>query len=230
MSETKVETGTVKWFNASEGKRFGFIQLESGEEIFFHFNDGQYIEVTFDDINGARTKFTGKGTRVAEGKTRRLRDPKQDEVIVFERTQGPKGDKASPWGYNATWQRGEQFITDKDNQEKFAKVVREAAEHRKAIDEARANRPFYRVLEAYTSFSQGRDQVDKSRATVIWQGQDVGLALSRDQHMYYGHDDFNLYRWWEIRQPDGSWEECPDPRSSYKDTPFHKLVSHRWDI
>mgnify|MGYP001613302669 CR=1 FL=1 len=44
------ETGTVKWFDAREGKRFGFIKLESGEELFFHFNDGQYIEVVFDDI------------------------------------------------------------------------------------------------------------------------------------------------------------------------------------
>jgi len=30
------ETGTVKWFNA--GKGFGFIQRESGEDVFVHFS------------------------------------------------------------------------------------------------------------------------------------------------------------------------------------------------
>jgi CspA family cold shock protein len=46
-------TGTVKWFNESKG--FGFIEQESGEDIFVHFsaiqgdgfktlNDGQSVE------------------------------------------------------------------------------------------------------------------------------------------------------------------------------------------
>ena len=30
------ETGTVKWFNAAMG--FGFIQRESGEDVFVHFS------------------------------------------------------------------------------------------------------------------------------------------------------------------------------------------------
>jgi CspA family cold shock protein len=46
-------TGTVKWFNESKG--FGFIEQESGDDIFVHFsaiqgdgfktlNDGQSVE------------------------------------------------------------------------------------------------------------------------------------------------------------------------------------------
>ena len=53
MSER--ETGTVKWFNDDKG--YGFIERESGEDVFVHFssirgegykslNDGQKVEFT----------------------------------------------------------------------------------------------------------------------------------------------------------------------------------------
>ncbi|WP_027408609.1 cold-shock protein [Anoxybacteroides tepidamans] len=56
-----MNTGTVKWFNAEKG--FGFIQTDSGNDVFVHFTaiqsegfktleEGE--KVTFDVIEGNR--------------------------------------------------------------------------------------------------------------------------------------------------------------------------------
>jgi cold shock protein len=60
------EKGTVKWFNAAKG--FGFIQRESGEDVFVHFSA----------INANGYKSLDEGARVE-----------------FEVTSGPKGLQAS---------------------------------------------------------------------------------------------------------------------------------------
>jgi CspA family cold shock protein len=60
------EKGTVKWFNAAKG--YGFIQRETGEDVFVHFSAIQ--------TNGYRT--LDEGARVE-----------------FEVTTGPKGLQAS---------------------------------------------------------------------------------------------------------------------------------------
>jgi CspA family cold shock protein len=60
------EKGTVKWFNAAKG--FGFIQRETGEDVFVHFSAIQ--------SNGYRS--LDEGARVE-----------------FEVTRGPKGLQAS---------------------------------------------------------------------------------------------------------------------------------------
>jgi len=60
------EKGTVKWFNAAKG--YGFIQRETGEDVFVHFSA---IE-----SNGYRS--LDEGARVE-----------------FEVTKGPKGLQAS---------------------------------------------------------------------------------------------------------------------------------------
>jgi CspA family cold shock protein len=61
-----METGTVKWFNDAKG--FGFIERESGEDVFVHFS-----------------AITGDGFRtLTEG-----------EKVTFEIVQGPKGLQAA---------------------------------------------------------------------------------------------------------------------------------------
>lgn len=58
--------GTVKWFNDTKG--FGFIQQESGEDVFVHY-----------------TAISGDGFKTL----------KEGEEVEFEITQGPKGPQAS---------------------------------------------------------------------------------------------------------------------------------------
>jgi CspA family cold shock protein len=61
-----METGKVKWFN--EAKGFGFIERDSGDDVFVHFSEIQG--------DGFKT--------LAEG-----------QAVEFEVTQGPKGAQAS---------------------------------------------------------------------------------------------------------------------------------------
>jgi CspA family cold shock protein len=65
-SEFVREQGTVKWFNASKG--FGFIQRQSGEDVFVHFSA----------IQGDGYKSLNEG-----------------QAVEFEVTKGPKGLQAS---------------------------------------------------------------------------------------------------------------------------------------
>ncbi len=58
--------GTVKWFNDAKG--FGFIEQESGEDVFVHFSA----------IQGDGFKSLGEG-----------------DAVEFEITQGPKGLQAA---------------------------------------------------------------------------------------------------------------------------------------
>ena len=60
------EKGTVKWFNAAKG--FGFIQRETGEDVFVHFSA----------IQSSGYRSLDEGARVE-----------------FEVTSGPKGLQAS---------------------------------------------------------------------------------------------------------------------------------------
>ena len=90
------ERGIVKFFDSRAEKRFGFILLPSGEEVFFHFNDGAPVEVGVDGptIN----------TRL------RNREPNKGDALLFERSKNRKGAKAAPWCFAEDWELAEQEI------------------------------------------------------------------------------------------------------------------------
>lgn len=61
-----MENGTVKWFNRSKG--YGFIQRDSGEDIFVHY-----------------TAIQGDGFKSLD----------EGDKVTFETTEGPRGLQAT---------------------------------------------------------------------------------------------------------------------------------------
>ncbi len=68
MSKT---TGTVKWFNESKG--FGFIEQESGPDVFVHFSA----------ITGSGFKTLAEGQKVEFNVTQGKKGPQAEEVVVL---------------------------------------------------------------------------------------------------------------------------------------------------
>lgn len=66
------EKGTVKWFNNSKG--FGFIQRDSGEDVFVHFKA----------ISGTGYKSLEEGQRVEFSVTKGQKGMQAEEVLVIE--------------------------------------------------------------------------------------------------------------------------------------------------
>jgi CspA family cold shock protein len=64
-----METGTVKWFNAEKG--FGFIQRESGDDVFVHFSA----------IQDEGFKSLDEGQRVEFNVVKGQRGPQAENVV-----------------------------------------------------------------------------------------------------------------------------------------------------
>ncbi len=68
MSETT--TGTVKWFNDSKG--FGFIEQESGPDVFAHFSN----------ISGDGFKSLTEGQKVEFTVTQGEKGPQAENIVA----------------------------------------------------------------------------------------------------------------------------------------------------
>ena len=69
MSDTV--TGTVKWFNESKG--FGFIQQESGPDVFAHFSA----------ISGSGFKTLTEGQKVEFKITQGQKGPQAENIVAL---------------------------------------------------------------------------------------------------------------------------------------------------
>jgi cold shock protein len=64
-------TGTVKWFNESKG--FGFIEQESGPDVFAHYSA----------ITGSGFKTLVEGQRVEFNVTQGQKGPQAENIVVL---------------------------------------------------------------------------------------------------------------------------------------------------
>ena len=69
MSDTS--TGTVKWFNESKG--FGFIERESGPDLFAHFSA----------ISGSGFKTLAEGQRVEFTIAQGQKGPQAENIVAL---------------------------------------------------------------------------------------------------------------------------------------------------
>ena len=63
-------TGTVKWFNETKG--FGFIEQESGPDVFAHFSN----------ISGSGFKTLAEGQKVEFVVTQGQKGPQAENIVV----------------------------------------------------------------------------------------------------------------------------------------------------
>jgi CspA family cold shock protein len=64
-------TGTVKWFN--EAKGFGFIERESGPDVFAHFSS----------ITGSGFKTLAEGQRVEFSVSQGQKGPQAENIVAI---------------------------------------------------------------------------------------------------------------------------------------------------
>lgn len=213
--------GIVKFFDSRDGKQYGFLVVDDeladgtpsyrgGEEIFFHFNDGEFIVA-----GGKEPRFNGQHKRQTSQGTRVLRIPEKDDVIVFSTRSGRDNRiKASPWSFLSLYERAAKAI---------------------------AERPVYRVLEGSGDWGKSPSPEKPDGARIKWQGSDlealmklfpipVGRSPSADPLLsFWSSDDgFEVRRWWEKQNVDGSWTQCPDPRSLPGVLRQFERISNRW--
>lgn len=90
-----METGYVKFFDTREGKLFGFVVDEMGNELFFHYSGGRTIRVREDVRDHQFFDFVHP--------TSPMQFPKKGDRIMFYRGENTKGPKATAWCFKSDY-------------------------------------------------------------------------------------------------------------------------------
>lgn len=120
----QLNQGTVKSF--SRRNRWGFLHLENGEELWFHFGAGRYplIKDGQSDYGKPTTPWIG-------GKVLPLPFPEKGDLILFERGVGKKGPKAVRWTFQ--YLLVEAWIRYEDDQAKCPYCPHKNGVHRGGV-------------------------------------------------------------------------------------------------
>lgn len=182
--------GTVKWFDGMEGKRFGFIVMEDGREIFFHYNGGYYFYVT---------TLLGRGREIEiTRKAEPLPDPKPGDRVVFRIGRGRKGEKAVPWGYESDYQTQLEILNFP-----MCRIVKHTFNFREGGATGRDRVVFRGYLEELDRWldAGGEDAAAYRVGNVA--DRDSGISTTWRFEMWYPKDRLGL---------EGEWKEAEDSR------------------
>ena len=207
----ELEHGVVTHFDGRHGKEFGFLEVinpdgsKTSEKLFFHFNDGQFVEIVAEenDIEFVGTVFPGNDLPLW-----RMGNPPVGMKLAFKRAPGNDGrEKASPWTYAEAYDKRVQALFE----------------------------PHYRVVKVtklgYSGFGDTSEAIWEGRGAdklsrdfdVRIRGDILDDPLADTVDFVAGSTTRYLFERWDIAagiygvsDPQGgqrgSWNKCHDPR------------------
>ncbi len=113
--------GTIKFFNSSQGKMFGFIKPDEprsdGRDVFFHRNNACWI---YEDRPGGLDMQLESWVK---------REPRKGDRVVYFDVDHSKGPTAFQWNYEDQWKKAKGLIDSRPRAEwPLCRVVRQDPE------------------------------------------------------------------------------------------------------
>ena len=185
-------TGTVKFFDSRDNKRFGFIRKENGQEVFFHLND--FGPLSLDNATGD-IEFGRNGAA--------SRMPSKGDVLVFSEAPGRKGPKASPWAfvdqYEPLKKRSDRIVS--------ANSVVYRVMHQYSYPGGGKDDPLVKFEGTLKELNKKHPKPEDYRYD--------------DLFPTFGCSDFDETRWFERKEGD-EWVNCDDPRTPLSDWDYRR--------
>jgi hypothetical protein len=182
-----VEFGTVIHYNPD--RRFGFLKLDEGSQLFFHLHSGAIIAA-----GGSDPEFGALAIR----SQRQTREPKIGDRLAFRR--GRSNDdrpKAEPWGYASEWEVARETIARRP----VYRVFDQWGDPREGT---------WKEPELLWQGTNLDDAFSRWRQPSL---KDTG-GPTYEHDMIFQHRS-----WWEKKrqdEPDDAWKECNNPYSAYE--------------